>query len=85
MHKQISEVIHKNVDKVRNMCIVLLITMGVYAKISVKLAKTPFSCLPLQGEGDRVSGGGGAQKLTTIYMVGNFGITSSEPYGPTFS
>ena len=25
-----------------------------------------FSCLPLQGEGDRVSGGGGAQKPATI-------------------
>ena len=35
------------------------------------------SCLPLQGEGDRVSGGGGAQKLTTIYIVGSLGCTSS--------
>ena len=41
--------------------------------------------LPSPSGGDRVSGGGGAQKLTTIYMVGNVGLTSSEPDGPTFS
>jgi len=51
MHKQISEVIHKNVDKVRNMCIVLLITMGVYAKISKK------TCLLLQEKVPSLRGG----------------------------
>ena len=36
-----------------------------------------FTCLPLQGEGDRASGGGGAQKLITIYIVGALWCTSS--------
>ena len=45
-------------------------------KFPKKLAKNPFSCLPLQGEGDRVSGGGGAQKLTTIYIAGTLWSTA---------
>ena len=44
-----------------------------------------FISLPLQGEGDRVSGGGGTQKLATINIVGTLGCTSSDCFAATFS